>query len=314
MTGSDPGSAPGLGFAFVIGAALLWATVGVASRLMPTPEPPGPALMGFCRTLLGALALIGAAELARVPRVPIARMPFRTLAVFGIAGAVFQVTLFAAFRDVGVTITSAVTVVAPPVIVAAGAALLDRRRPPVGVSSAIALATTGIVLAVYGATAPAETSEPEVGWWGAGLLAVNSFAFVAMAITVRRLGAILHPIRSASLGLMAVASVLATSILVGGSPTDAVATIAGFGAADLGLLVFTGVIATGGAYLAFTAGMALCRHPGVGLAATMVEPVFAAILATAILSEPLTPVALAGCALMLVAMGVLYRAERKAPA
>src|SRR3954454_8514909 len=55
--------------------------------------------------------------------------------------------------------------------------------------------------------------------------------------------------------------------------------------------------------------MRLCPRPAARFAATMIEPVFAAGLAALLVGEALGPFAIAGCLLLLAAIGLLFVSE-----
>jgi DME family drug/metabolite transporter len=297
------------GILLVSVAAVLWGTTGVANGLMSDRAVVDPALVGLARTSLGALSLLFAAETMRLPRPR--SLPFGLLAAFGLAGAVFQICLFAAFAQVGVTVTVAVTVCAPVVLVVAADAGWRRRWPEVGASAAIGIATLGVVLAMAGG-APPEGAAREVDWRGVALLTTASVAYAVVAAVARVITRDLHPLRASGLGLGVTAGALGLVVL--GSPGIELARLGGLPAADLAILGYTGVAATGGAYFAFVLGLHLSRSASSGLAATLIEPGVAALLAALVLGERLAAPELAGCALMLVAMVVLFRAEQRAAA
>ena len=294
------------GVILVCVAAFLWGTVGVANALMSGARPLDPALVGLARTGLGSASLIVAAALLRVPAVDWRRLPLRLLALFGLAGAAFQTCLFAAFVEVGVTVTVAVTVCAPVVLVIAGDALWKGAMPDRAIVGAAALATLGVVLALPTSTA---VPLPRASAHGAALLVVASVAFAVVAAAARALGASLHPLRASGLGLAATAIVLAVAAFAT-SGADALSA-PGLPGTDLLIIAYTGFAATGGAYFAFVLGMRLSRSAAAGLAATLIEPGVAALLAALVLGESLTLVEAAGCALMLSAMILLFRAERR---
>jgi drug/metabolite transporter, DME family len=297
------------GIVLVCLAAALWGTVGVGNRLMTEPAAVEPVLVGLTRTALGAASLLLAAWALRVPWT---RPPLRLLAAFGLAGAVFQICLFAAFAQVGVTVTVAVTVCAPVVIVVAADALWRRRWPELGACAAIAIAALGVVLAICGG---APSGAPEaVDWRGVALLITASVAYAVVAASARVMACELHPLRAAGLGLGITATALGCVTLA--RPAAALAVLGTLPAHDLAILGYTGVAATGGAYLAFVLGLHLSRTAASGLAATLIEPGVAALLAVLVLHERLTTPEASGCALMLTAMVVLFLAEatRRPPA
>ncbi|HVG46882.1 MAG TPA: DMT family transporter [Rubellimicrobium sp.] len=292
------------GVLLICAAAGLWSTVGVASAFMSDAGGEAPALIGLVRTVLGAASLLLAASVLGLPRPRWRRMPLGLLAVFGVAGAAFQLCLFAAFREVGVTATVAVTVCAPVLIVAAAEALGQRRAHEWAVTIAMALGTAGVVLAIPRQGGGGTTLE------GAALLAGASAAFAVLGVATRRLGRQLDPVHTAGLGLAASALVLGAVLGLEPGRLSAVAAPSG---RDLAILLYIGVAATGAAYLAFVLGMQRCSSASAGLAATMVEPGTAALLAALMLHERLSPPELGGCALMTLAVILLARAERGLP-
>ncbi|TGN51322.1 EamA family transporter [Paracoccus liaowanqingii] len=119
-----------------------------------------------------------------------------------------------------------------------------------------------------------------------------------------------EPVRTTGLGLLSSAMVLAA--IIGLRTKNLEWKLAHLPPwRDIIIMVYVGVAATGGAYLAFVVGMQRCRSASVGLTATMIEPAIAALLAALILHERLTPGEALGCALMILAMIVLSRRNRR---
>jgi drug/metabolite transporter, DME family len=295
------------GLALVCLAALLWGTVGVAGQMLSS-STVDPALLGWMRTILGGLALLAIAHCCGWSGIRLGWRHARVLMMFAIGCAVFQITLFTGFRVVGVTVTVAVTVVLPPVLVATGSAIVLPDARSLCAMLAILMATAGVGLALSGSGDLAAIGQ-SFDAFGAGLLAANALAFILMATALRHLAHSLHPVKAAGAGLVSASVVLlvAMQVLPGQQPFGtSLATLDG---SDLGVILYTGIVATGGAYAAFTAGMKLCPRPAAGFAATMIEPVFAAVLAAMLIGEALSRAAFAGCVLMLVAMGLLFVSE-----
>ena len=284
-------------------AAALWGTVGVANRLMSGP-PLDPALAGLIRTALGGICLLAIAALMGLPRPAWRQVPLGMLVVFAVAGAVFQVCLFAAYDVVGVTVTVAVTVVGPAALVAVGDAVWNRQPPELGAAAAIAVAAVGVILALLGGDRPA--GPPLVAWGGVALLVAAVAAFAIVAVAARALGAAMPVLQGVGLGLVVTALALTAVVLV---REDDLSVLAALPARDLMILGYTGLIATGGAYLAFALGMCLSRSPTVGIAPTLIEPGVAAVLAALVLRERLGPGEAAGCGLMLAGMIMLGMSE-----
>ncbi|MFU8778239.1 DMT family transporter [Roseovarius autotrophicus] len=291
-------------------AACLWGTVGVATVLLSDGDFKDPAVAGLVRALLGAGSLLIVAALLRLPRPGWRDLPLWALLLFGVAGATFQICLFAAFSVVGVTVTVAVTVCAPVLIVALVDAVVLRKLPERRFVLATLIASAGVLLALPEA-APAEVIRVG-GMQGAILLAGASIAFAVLALVTRTITRRCEPVRAAGLGLLSSAIVLAAIIgLRTSHPELKLGPLPPW--RDMIILIYIGVAATGGAYLAFVIGMHRCRSASVGLTATMIEPGVAALLAALILHERLKPEEALGCALMIAAMIFLSRGERRKP-
>jgi DME family drug/metabolite transporter len=297
-------------------AGALWGTVGVATGLMSEGAAVDPTLSALSRTAVGAAVLLALAPLLRLAPGR-GDMPWRLLALFGVAGAVFQITLFASYVAVGVTVTVVMTACLPIVLVAIGDAVVARRIPEPWFAAAILTAAAGVVLVGAG-SADATQAAPAGGRVrGIALVTVSACAFAVVAAAGRALGTRLDALRAAGFGLAATA--LTLTICAGlrcpglegrASPLDVSLTTP-----DLLLLAYVGVVATGGAYLAFVAGMALARSAGTGLAATLIEPGVAALLAALVLREPMAGAERVGCLLIVVGMLALAQGEsRRAPA
>jgi DME family drug/metabolite transporter len=296
------------GVLLVCVAACLWGTVGVASGLMSENARTDPLFLAFARTGLGAACLLVSGWWLRLPWLEVRTVPFGLICVFGAAAAAFQIFLFAAFVHVGVTETVAVTVCAPVLLVALADAAWTRSVPRSGVLLAIGLGAVGVVLAV-----PSDSQEG-TAFQSTGravlLLGGASLAFAVLAVTTRRITRQVHPVKAAGLGLS-----ISTVLLLGVwavAPWQAVpSAIDTMKWPDLLILLYVGVGATGGAYLAFVLGMHLCSRASTGLAASLIEPGVSALLAALLLHERLTAAAIVGCTLMMLAMVLLAWEERR---
>lgn len=295
---------PVLGLVMVCVAAMLWGTVGVARGMMPGADEVSPIVIALTRTMLGSAVLLASAWFLGIHGGG-RRPPLGALAVFGLAGAIFQISLFEAFGLVGVTATVAITVCAPPLIVELGDALRCRRWPELGLLVAVLLATLGIVLLTG---APAATA---VGISSGGVVAVvvASFAFAAVAVASRVIGQTVPSLRGAGLGFASTALVLAGLTAFG--HLDELGALVALSGRDLLILGYIGIAGTGAAYLAFVLGMRLCATAAAGLAATMIEPLVAAALAALLLREHLDGFRWTGAALTLIAIFVLSVSQRE---
>lgn len=232
-------------------------------------------------------------------------MPWALVAVFGVAGATFQITLFTAFATVGVTVAVVVTACLPVVLLAGWDTLVARRLPSPILGGTIPVVAAGVILAGLGFAAPPPAMPARgVSLAGLALVGASSIAFAVVALAGRALGASLLPLRAAGLGLAATATVTA-AFAVGGLFAGSTAAMprAAPSAGDLALPAYVGLVATAGAYVAFAAGLSRAGSAMVGLASTLVEPAVAAALASLVLRERMTGVTAVGC--LMVVAGVL---------
>ena len=291
------------GLALMVLAAALWATVGVADAAMSGPPLP-PAVAGCVRTFLGAMVLGLAALVLRCPvQAPAATrrgFPWPAALAFGLCCALFQVSLFAAFRSIGVSVTVTVTVCLPPLLLALSEAILYRRTPALAVLGAFVLAIIGVLLLKLppgGGLSAA--SDPQ----GIALLLVASFTFCGLTLASRQMTRQTPGLWAAAAGLAMTAVILFAVAVI--SVPAAFRLLRDLTHGDAILLGYIGITATGLAYLAFACGLARAASASAALVATMTEPAVAALLAAVIIHERLTPPQIAGIAILLIAMFLL---------
>ena len=295
------------GLALVMCAAALWATVGVATELMPEQAALPRDVYGFVRTLIAGLALLllvrirnGWAGLGVTP----GSLP--DFLKFGVFCAIFQLCLFRSFELLGVTITVFLTVCLPPLITIGVTALRRTEGVSPHVLIAFALGALGL-LAFVGSDVHHESRGSMA--MGLGLSVAASVAFVLMTFSGRKLARRHAPLLIAGYGLLAAAAVLLPVVMVLGDLHKAALLSADFGWQRAGIILYLGLVPTAIAYVCFCSGMAKCSSATPGLVASMIEPGVAACLAYALLHEQLTAAQAMGCAVLLAAMIVLARGE-----
>ncbi len=301
-----PSAVTGIGLVMV--AAALWATVGVAVQITPDGGRIPEVLLTAARTgiagpmLLAVWALgVGGGRMATLRR--LAPGP---LAVFALASAIFQICLFRCFARLGVTAAVFLTVCLPPVLACVWSVL----RGVAGLSgqsaAALVLALGGMVLVTLGGR---DGAAPEAVQ---GLVngVIASVAFVAMSFAAATLASTSRPILFTGAGLTLSALILG-GLAVGAGQVGAVDAMPGnLGMGPVLLVLYLGLLPTALAYLCYCTGLARCRTPAVGLVASMIEPLLAALFAGFLLGEHLSGAMMSGCVLLIVAMVLLWRAER----
>lgn len=297
------------GLALVFLSAALWATVGVAVKLVPPAAALPPEAFGLARTTLAGpliLFLIAVSPFGYGQYRKIRKLNPSHLAGFALACVIFQVCLFRAFAELGVTITVFLTVCLPPMIAILWSGL---RREWIGSGAWLALSLAALGLGLFsaphlGAGAGLGTLE------GLALAVAASVAFVFMSGSVRTLSRDASPILVAGLGLTLSGVIFClVAPLIAASPLSQLKTVVQEWQL-LGLILYLAVVPTALAYICYCTGIAQCRSTDVGLIASMIEPAIALVLAMTLLQERLSGPEISGCLLMIVAMGVLLQAER----
>ncbi len=297
VASAPPTPAPSArGFALVVLAALCWGTSGVSGDLVARRTDLDPLDVAWHRMAIGAAALLAVHALTRrrrtAPRAPLTA-PVRTrLLLVGAGLAVYQSAYFAAVATAGVSIATLVALGLAPLLVAVGAAVLGHGRPDRATTAALAVALVGLVLLV-GVSAGADAGDT-----------VLLGALAAVGCAVAYAGVVL-----ASAGVPDGVPTTTAGFTLGALLLTPVALVAGLDLTGdplaLGTLVYLGVVPSALAYGLFFTGVRTVPA-AVASIVTLLEPLTATALATALLGERLAPTALAGGALMLGAVTALY--------
>jgi drug/metabolite transporter, DME family len=296
------------GLALVMVAAALWATVGVASEMVPHELSVPDEVYGFARTIIAgpailALAFITGGASNTIPK----RGSMPGFLTFGICCAVFQICLFRSFGLIGVTVTVFLTVCLPPVLAMALAIWRRSERVSSYTVAALGFATFGLMTFIGNDLTQNNLSAVV----GLILSVAASVAFVLMTQAARALAVDHTPMLVSGLGLTITALILAPIAFLL-SPVDwhvlhgAVADWRSFS-----MLLYIGLGPTALAYICYCGGMARCRSALTGLVASMIEPAVAAGLAFLFLGETLTLWRTMGCLVMMFAMITLWFGEKK---
>jgi drug/metabolite transporter, DME family len=303
---AETGFSAVLGAGLVVLAAALWATVGVAVKLVPGAAELPPEALGLARTLIaGPLILLAAGRnLVRLRQV-LREIERRQLAAFACAGVIFQVCLFRSFDALGVTLTVVLTVCLPPVI----AMLWSLARGvPFGRGALLAL---GMAVTGLGFCAFAKGLDGPEGHraWGLFLAFTASLAFVWMSASARRLSRAAPPMLVAGLGLALSGLIFCAAIPFLPSLSAPLLQTLVAEPRLMALVLYLAAVPTALAYVCYCAGIARCRSTESGLTASMIEPAIAAALAAWLLQERLSSGEILGCLLMASAILVLMRTE-----
>jgi DME family drug/metabolite transporter len=258
-------SSPAASRSWVAGAALLWATTGVAGAVAPAAATA--AALAEARALIGGLTL-AAVVLGRSGTRVFGLLRGGPLVVSMLALASFQWCFFTGVRGAGVGIASILSATFAPFAGDMIAAVRLRERPSLGF-------TAGAMLLLAATSVLAMRS-----FSGVAAAALSGVAYAAYADAASRASAVPGDYDS-SLALTAAA-------LLGAAVALAPAALSGVpGLLSIrGVLVtvYLGVIATGLAYAAFVRGLRGLATPD-ALAILLVQPLAAAALGWLVLDE-----------------------------
>ncbi|GAA4707078.1 DMT family transporter [Nocardioides conyzicola] len=287
----------GLGLLQICLAGVLWGTGGLAVHVIREAQPMSVVTISAWRMVIGAVALLVAVGLVRQLGALgdlVRRHPGRVL-VIGVATATYQALYFAAVVAVGVTVSTVVSLGLAPMIVTVVESVRHRRRPGTGDVLVLVAALVGLVL-VSASAGSAGGPHPVAGV----LASIGSGTAYALTTLVghglaRSTGPLCLATASTTVGAIALTPLaLVTGLDVGAWGDPVVA----------GTLVYLGVLTMAVAYLLFYAG--LRTAPGSSaVIATLLEPLTAAVLASALLDERLGPAGVVGGVLILAAVAGL---------
>jgi DME family drug/metabolite transporter len=286
-------------------ACLLWGTTGTTAALLPDDVSPlsiGAATMG-----LGGLLLLGTAprKSAGVLRDAVGRR-WATIGALGVV--VYPLAFYTGMDLVGVAVGNVVALGSGPVFAALIEWVAEHRRPSGRWMLSTALAVLGITLLALGRQEGGNAGESAalaVLGVGVGLLAGFAYALYTYASSrAIRSG---HPSRGVMGGMFGLGALpLLVVLAVIGAPLAQSPTTIGLSA----YLVLGPMFV---AYLLFGIGLRSVRT-STATTITLLEPVFATVLAVLVLGERLTVSGWIGFALVLVGLTVLVSARRTAPA
>jgi DME family drug/metabolite transporter len=286
------------GLLAVSAGAVLWGTNGVLVRFVTDHSALPAVSIGCYRLLFSSLVLVLLAGRSSVRVWRRATTVQRGLLLLsGVLLGLYQALYFAAIGNVGVSVSTLVSLGVAPLALTGYRTVRSRRPPSARALAVLALALIGLALISLSSGHASAAPHPVLGVLesiGSGL------GYAGSTLVSHRLHAVAGP-----LTLTSVASVVGALTLL------PIAAFAGLGfhadPSSVGSLAYMGIVATALAYALFFHGL---RTTGSEVASvlTLLEPLAATLLAVALLAERLPTAGWVGGGLMLVAVGVLYAA------
>ncbi|NYE36522.1 DME family drug/metabolite transporter [Nocardioides cavernae] len=287
------------GLVEVAGASVLWGTGGLALQLIREHEPMSPITISAWRMATAAVVLLLALlALRRGPElVHLARTRPRQLLVVGVGTAAYQGFYFVSVTQVGVAVSTVVSLGLAPVLLTVVESVRQRRAPTPGRLAVLATALLGLVLVSVAGHASSTGPDPVLGV----VLAVASGTTYALtALAGGSISRETSPLVLTSGMTLVGAAVLLPLLAVVDGPRVSADPVA------LAWLAYLGVLTMALAYVLLYSGLRVVA-PSTAVTASLVEPVTAAVVAAVVLSESLGPAAVAGIVLVLLAVAGLGR-------
>jgi DME family drug/metabolite transporter len=278
--------------------AILWGTNGVLVRYVTNHSTLASVSIGCYRLLFSSAALILVAGPASIRAWRRASGANRWLLVLsGALLGIYQALYFAAIGNVGISVSTLVSLAVAPLAVTIAQAGRRRTWPSRRALTVLMLAIVGLALISLSADGGSHAPHPILGVLqsiGSGL------GYAGSTIVSRRLHAVAGPLVLTTVASVVGAIVLLPPAIIGGLAFTATVPI-------VASLAYMGIIATALAYGLFYHGLRT-TPPEVASVLTLLEPLAATVLAVALVGERLPLAGWAGAVLLLLAIGVLYAA------
>jgi len=290
------------GLLLIVLAAVLWGTVGITTKTIFGLSDTNPLSIGFFRLAFSVPVLLAACWHTLGWRMfRIAPRDLGLMLLMGALMALYQVCYFAAIARVGVAIAVLVTLCTAPVMVALLSALLLRERLTGAIVLALACALAGTAMLIW--VGP-ETGGARRDTLAGVLLALGSaFGYTMLTLCSRTLAGRYHSLQPITIGFAAGALLLLPFAL-------ATSFVISYPAGGWALLLYLGLVPTALAYVLFLTGIRSITAT-VASIATLIEPLTSTVLAWLLFGEQLGPLGVFGAALLLGAIGLLYRGESR---
>ncbi|MCX6033107.1 MAG: EamA family transporter [Chloroflexi bacterium] len=288
------------GLIFVVLAAALWGTSGVATKTIYTLVDISPVSVAAFRLALGAPMLLAAFRYTSGSRsFRIARADFAWMLLVGASLGMSQACYFAAISRVGVAVATLVTICTAPVLVCLFSAALLRERLTGAVGGALACALIGTVLLIG---VGQRDAGPQVSAsLGGILLALGAaFSFSVFILVSRLLANRYHPLLSITVAVSVGAALLLTVVAI------TIGVTVRYSWAVWALFLYLGLVPTALGYALFYRGVQNTTASKASIA-SLVEPLTSTGLALVIFGEQLGSLGLLGAALLISAIVFLYR-------
>ena len=285
------------GVLLILSAAMLWGTTGTAQTFAPLTL--SSYWVGSMRLLVaGAFFLLwmGLSSVDELRPSRLRQLPWQAIIIAAIGMAVYNLAFFAGIRATSVALGTALALGSGPIWAGFLQLAVTRQRPSRRWWLAVSICVVGLALTTLGSQG--SMSLPLAGF---ALCLLSGLSYAVYALATKHIVATTSPgLATASVFTLAALIALPVAALLAGKPVVSTS--------DIAVMLWLGVVATGVAYLLFSAGLRWVSS-ATGVALALAEPIAAVILAVLIVGERPGPISLSGLLLMFVGLSVLIRSE-----
>lgn len=278
----------------VLAAAALFGTSATSQALL-APDAPPQSVAGL-RLLVGAIGLIAFVWWRYGPRIITALWRRPLVWIMGFFVASYQACFFIGAARTGVAIGTLASLALAPFLAGVLAWILREGAPGWIWALSTVIAVIGLAFLTLGSAGQADP----VGILAAGCAGASYAVYTVVGSRLAREGHDASAVLAASFSIGAV--LLLPAVFAAGAWW--------LNPSGIALILWLGLIATTLAYLLFGVGLAALQ-PGHIATLNLAEPVVATILGVLILGERLPAAGWIGCALIIVALGILGLMENR---
>ncbi len=295
----DPAHRASWGFASIALGAILFGTIGVATKGIFAVSNANAISITLWRVLLALPVLFAIGfYLWRRKLFAIRWADLRWMIAAGVLMAVYQLAFVMAVQLVNVTIATLVTLCTVPVIVAILASVFLREQMHRNLYAAMACAIVGVVLLVgFDATGDFGANV----WLGIGLAVLTAFANGCFQITSRALANRYHPLQTLAVYFFIAALAFLPFAVINGF-------VVNYPPIGWALLAHLGISISVIAYMLLLVGLQTTPATTATIIGFL-EPLTATVLAILLFNERLSATGLFGAVLLLAAMLIVWRTK-----
>lgn len=288
---------PAAGVALVLCAAILWGTTGTAQTFAPSAL--SSLWVGTLRLAVASaffMLCVALIHPSGFKPASLLSLPFRLVLIAAIGMAGYNLAFFAGIRATSVASGTALALGSGPVWAGIIDTIHTRQKPPGGWWLGVGIAISGLLVVTAG------TGEA-TSWslHGIALCLLSGLCYAIYGLSTKRILVTAPP-------LLSVAAIFTLAALIALPVVGSVTELPQLQWADLSVLLWLGVMATGIAYLLFSYGLRYLTS-STGIALALAEPVAALLFAVAIVGERPQLEIYVGIGIILAGLALLIYSE-----